>query len=140
MKDLKLANPKKIDVAVPGNLACGYVVDVASAVVPKSGVAARLRLPNVEVYDCRTAAESAKTPGVKGAVSVEIASNDTASSAVDKAIAEGKFSSKYAPIVLYSTTGQTSGIACERLQALGYFCIANAGTVEDAVAAAEEAK
>jgi sulfur dioxygenase len=141
MKDLKLANPAKIDVAVPGNMICGYVVDVASTVIPEAGIASRMRLPNVSILDLRSKEEREKVAGVPGAVELDVAGCDAAAPAIDAAIADKKIpEDKYAPIVVYCLGGKRAGIACERLRALGYNLVANAGSAEQAVAAAQSAK
>eukprot|EP00038_Savillea_parva_P006484 m.164073 g.164073 ORF g.164073 m.164073 type:complete len:392 (-) comp12376_c0_seq1:380-1555(-) len=131
MSALNLSDPKMIDVAVPGNQACGYRMPDPYKVMTPEQIAARLRLPNSTVIDLRTDEELVAAPAVCHGVGLDVASTAEAPGAIDEAVRSGHLGNKYAPIIVYCRSGRRAGAGCEKLQALGYICIANAGSREN---------
>lgn len=131
MAELKLADPKKIDVAVPGNMACGYLTQDPYELLSADAVAARLRLPNSTVIDLRSDAELEAQPAVCDGVGLNCADVAGAPAAITAAVEAGKLPDKYAPIVVYCRSGRRAGAGCEKLLELGYICVANAGSREN---------
>lgn len=140
MSELKLSNPAKIDIAVPGNMACGYLTEDPFAISPPDSVAARLRLANATVIDLRTDDELVKSPAVCDGIGLNVATVAEAPDAIVAAIESGKLPDKYAPIIVYCRSGRRAGSGCEKLLALGFVCVVNAGSRENMEASCKIAR
>lgn len=131
MTELKLGMPAKIDIAVPANQICGYVVAAPGEPLSREAITARLGLPGTVVLDVRSDTEIEKEGFVKGAVAGEFI-NTLETAEVVKRMAEIVPASEAATthILAYCRSGRRSGIAVMRLLELGYKNAANAGPRE----------
>ena len=124
MAGLKLAHPKKIDVAVPANLQCGLVHDDRWAPltrtddgVPEVGMAwVRSNATDVTLLDVRRPEELVGELGaLEGAINMPL----------DRLDAERLTLDKDAPLVVFCRSGGRSGIAARALEAAGFTKVAS---------------
>lgn len=127
MAGLNLSVPNLIDVAVPANMACGYLTApeatpaLAAAHVTKGGAL---------LVDLRSEGEVATTPLLAGAVSLPC-KKDNAASNVKAAIEAGGFfpADKSKPVVLICASGARAALAIPSLAAAGYSRAINGGDI-----------
>lgn len=128
MATLKLSIPSKIDVAVPANMVCGYVVAEPGEILSIDAVTARLRIPGTVVIDVRDVSEHARLPTPDSAICATFVDTEEDDLVVTQGIHAVLGPSKEdSMIIACCRTGVRAGAACKRLLALGFKNAVNGG-------------